>query len=70
MWNKSNTNGGKLMVEPEVYNAIEAARILKISVRTLYKLVKDGKLIARRINENSGKYLILKTSIEKFLNGE
>ncbi len=53
----------KLIVDTaEVYDTNEAARLLKIGYATLYRWIKDGKLIPIRIG---GRTFIPKSEIER-----
>ena len=45
----------------------EAVQYLKISRKTLLKLVKNGELPARKVGKN---YRYLRSEIDKFLRGE
>lgn len=56
----------KLIIDTaEVYNTNEAARLLGIGYATLYRWIKDGKLIPFRIG---GRTLIPKSEIERLKN--
>lgn len=54
--------------EPDVATRLltidQTSRIMNISISTLYKLRKEGKIQSKRIN---GKVMFLKTEIEKFI---
>jgi excisionase family DNA binding protein len=53
----------KLVVDTaEIYDTTEAARLLGIGYATLYRWIKDGKLIPLRI---SGRTLIPKSEVER-----
>jgi len=53
----------KLIVDTaELYDTNEAARLLEIGYATLYRWIKDGKLIPLRVG---GRTLIPKSEIER-----
>ncbi len=53
--------------ELSVYTSDEAAKYLRISKVTLYKLLKEGRI---RSNKTGKNYRILKSELETFLMGE
>ena len=56
----------KLVVDTaELYDTNEAARLLGIGYATLYRWIKDGRLIPLRI---SGRTLIPKSEVERLKN--
>jgi len=54
-------------VNQSVMTTDEAVQYLKISRKTLLKLVKNGELPARKVGKN---YRYLRSEIDKFLRGE
>lgn len=52
---------------PDVMTTEEVVKYLRISRKTLLKLVHDGKVPARKIGKN---YRYLKAEIDRFLKGE
>lgn len=52
--------------EASVYTSDEAARYLRISKVTLYKLLREGKI---RSNKTGKNYRILKSELDTFLLG-
>ena len=50
----------------EVMNTDEVVQYLRITRKTLLKLIKDGQLKARKVGKN---YRYLKTEIDHFLRG-
>ena len=52
--------------ESSVYTSDEAAKYLRISKVTLYKLLKEGKI---RSNKTGKNYRILKSELDSFLIG-
>lgn len=50
-----------------LYNLAEVAAILKISERTAYQYIKDGKLKAQKIGTH---WKISEGNLKAFLNGE
>ena len=56
----------KIVVDTaELYDTNEAARLLKIGYATLYRWIKDGKLVPLRIG---GRTLIPKSEVERLKN--
>ena len=54
--------------ERAVYTATETAELIKVSENTIYKLLKEGKLIARKTNSRGrGYWRILGENIVIFL---
>ena len=51
-------------VVPRLLTIDQTTRIMNISISTLYKLRKEGKIKSKSIN---GKVMFLKTEIEKFI---
>ncbi len=50
----------------KVLNAEEAAKTLRISLPTLYKLVKEGELAGRKVGKE---YRISEENLQRFING-
>ena len=50
-----------------IYTTEEVLKILKISKVTLYKLIKEGKIKAKKVGRS---YRFLKSELENFLSGE
>lgn len=50
---------------PDILSSQEVCQLLKISLHTLYNLIKTGELPARKVG---GKYKIAKKSILNFIN--
>lgn len=53
-------------LEDKLYTAPEAADILGVSLRTVYRYIKDGKLLFET-RTRSGRYLFTKEAISSFL---
>jgi len=51
----------------QIYTTEEVLKILKISKVTLYKLIKEGKIKAKKVGRS---YRFLKSELENFLCGE
>lgn len=55
----------------EVYTPEEVAAILKVSVRTVYTLLKEGKLRGRKIGSGKpGRWRVLDEDLKAFVRGE
>ena len=52
---------------PEVMNTDEVVQYLRITRKTLLKLIKEGDLPARKVGKN---YRYLKSEVENFLRGK
>jgi excisionase family DNA binding protein len=54
------------MTEPieKIYTLKEVADILRISVRTVYRMIKSGELDAFRVRDE---YRVLKSTLEAFI---
>ena len=50
----------------EVLTTTETTRYLRVSRKTLLKLIREGKIPARKIGKN---YRYLKSELEKYLKG-
>jgi len=53
--------------ERAVYTATETADLLKVSENVVYKLLKEGKLIARKTNDKRGYWRVLGENIVLYL---
>jgi excisionase family DNA binding protein len=53
--------------EPLAYRIRDAARLLSLSERTVWQLVKDGKLPSRKVGRV---VLVTRSALEQFVNGK
>lgn len=52
------------MTEERIYTVQEAADWLRVSPRTIHKMIKKGRLSAYRTGERRGEYRIPESSLE------
>lgn len=52
-------------MEDELYTVSEAANYLKLSIKTIYKLISTGKLLASKVGDRT--WRIKKSDIETYL---
>jgi hypothetical protein len=56
-------------LKPLAVNAVEAARLLGISVATLHTLVKRGEVVGKQIMGRKSKWIFSVAALEHYLKG-
>jgi excisionase family DNA binding protein len=56
-----------MMLDIKIYSMKEVSQILKVTERTLYTYIKDGKLKVQKIG---GKWIITEENLKKFIKAE